>query len=199
MTATMMKLPKSRLFLLLAAALVPAACAGPGPRSAAPAPVTVDAGGHVVRPNAERGRDDTIGRTVASRLSESDAGAFRNVSVLAWDGAVLLTGAVAKPEQRRRAGQIAGAVGGVSTVHNELTLVEAAAAAAFVADAGGEQRLQTALSGRSDIAGAYAVRMVNGVVYLLGTARSAEDVARATDFARDADGVKWVVEHVAIR
>ena len=119
--------------------------------------------------------------------------------MLAWDHAVLLTGAVARPEQRRRAEQIAKATDDVAVVFNDLILSESPDAVAFVPETGHEQRIYAGLLGQDDISGAYVVRMVNGVVTLLGTARSAEDVAKAVAFARDADGVKWVVNHVAVK
>ena len=59
--------------------------------------------------------------------------------------------------------------------------------------------IDAGLLGQDDIAGAYVVRVVNGVVTLMGTARSAEDAAKAAAFARDAEGVKWVVDHVAVK
>ena len=188
----------------LSCALLLAACAQPGGNavplsSTAPAVVSTDAAGRVVRERAGRNLDDSIGQAVLFQLRRNDAGAFKGVSVLAWDRAVLLTGAVTKPEQRRRAEQIARATDGVGTVFNDLCLDEDPASAAFVPETGREQRIYAGLLGQDGIAGAYVVRMVNGVVTLMGTARSADDVARAAAFAGDADGVKWVVNHVAVK
>lgn len=188
---------------LLLGTLLLAACAQPGASTGGVAPtasaVTVDSAGRVVRYRAERNMDDSTGRAVLSSLRQNDAAAFKGVSVLAWDRAVLLTGAVAKPEQRRRAEQLAKAVADVDVVFNDLILSETPDAIAFVPETGFEQRIYAGLLGQDDIAGAYEVRMVNGVVTLMGTARSAEDVAKATAFARDSEGVKWVVSHVAVK
>lgn len=194
----------SKTLSLLCAVLLLSACAQPGAMGdAATTPAasaaTVDSAGRVVRARAERHQDDSIGRAVLALLRQSDAAAFQGVSVLAWDRTVLLTGAVAKPEQRRRAEQIAKAADGVEAVFNDLGLAEDPAATAFIPEVGREQRIYAGLLGQDDISGAYVVRMVNGVVTLLGTARSAEDVAKATAFAREAEGVKWVVNHVAVK
>ncbi len=193
----MTKIIRSSVSLLCL--LLLAACAQPGGGASSPSAVTTDAAGRVVRPRAERNQDDSIGRTVLSQLRQNDAAAFRGVSVLAWNHAVLLTGAVTKPEQRRRAEQLAKAADGVEVVFNDLNLAEDPTAAAFVPETGREQRIYAGLLGQDDIAGAYVVRVVNGVVTLMGTARSAEDAAKAAAFARDAEGVKWVVDHVAVK
>lgn len=190
---------KTRVSLLLCALLL-TACAQPGSVTAPSAStVTVDGAGRVVRARADRNQDDSVGRSLLFQLRQSDAAAFKGVSVLAWDRAVLLTGAVAKPEHRRRAEQLAKATDGVDVVFNDLTLAEAPDAITFVPETWREQRIYAGLLGNEDISGAYVVRMVNGVVSLLGTARSAEDVAKAVAFARDAEGVKWVVNHVAVK
>jgi hyperosmotically inducible protein len=176
-----------------------AACAQPGPSSppaSSASPVTLDSTGRVTRLRAERNQDDSLGRAVLGALRGNDSGAFKGVSALAWDGAVLLAGAVAKPEQRRRAETLAKEAGARS-VHNELVLDENPAQPAFVPDVAREQKIYAALLGRQDVTGAYVVRMVNGVVTLLGSAVSLDDVARAMDAVRGMDDVKWVVNRVS--
>jgi hyperosmotically inducible protein len=191
---------KMRLSLLLSALLL-AACAAPGPesRTPQPSPVSVDQSGRVVRARADRNQDDSIGRGIQAALRQSDAVAFKTVSVLAWDNVVLLTGAVAKPEHRRRAAQVARDWSDVRLVHDDLVMAEDFASTAYLPDPVREQRIYAGLLGQNDVTGAYVVRVVNGVATLLGTARSADDVAKAMAFARDVEGIKWVVDHVDIR
>jgi hyperosmotically inducible protein len=62
-----------------------------------------------------------------------------------------------------------------------------------------EQQISAGLLGNDAVSGAYSVRVVNGVAYLLGTTRSKADVDRAADFARGFDGIKWVVTKVSVR
>jgi hyperosmotically inducible protein len=191
---------KMRLSLLLSALLL-AACAAPGPESGTPqqSPVSVDQSGRVVRARADRNQDDSIGRGIQAALRQSDAVAFKTVSVLTWDNVVLLTGAVAKPEHRRRAAQVARDWSGVRLVHDDLVMAEDSASTAYLPDPVREQRIYAGLLGQNDVTGAYVVRVVNGIATLLGTARSADDVARAMAFARDVEGIKWVVDHVDVR
>ncbi|KIL97534.1 putative periplasmic or secreted lipoprotein [Paramagnetospirillum magnetotacticum MS-1] len=173
-----------------------------GPTVSAPprgGDVSVDAQGRVVRPRAERNWDDSVGKKVQSLLIQSDREAFKGVSVRAWDGGVLLTGAVAKPDQRRRAAETARSVEGVSQVFDDLVLTENPGHPNYVPDANLEQRIYAGLLGDDGISGAYVIRMVNGVAFLQGTTRSRADAEKAADFVRGFDGVKWVVDRVSVR
>jgi hyperosmotically inducible periplasmic protein len=187
------------LAALALAGCAPSATVSPTGQPAATTAAAAPAAERVVRPRAERNRDDAVGKQVSGRLGQADKAAFRGVSVLVWDKAVLLTGAVAKPEQRRRAEQLAKVPEEVAVVFDEIVLADDPDSATFVPDRAREQRIYAGLLGQDDIGGAYEVRVVNGVAYLLGTTRSAEDAARALAFVRDAEGVKWVVSHVAVK
>ncbi|CAA7622819.1 BON domain-containing protein [Magnetospirillum sp. SS-4] len=191
---------KTRLSLLLLPVLLLAACAAPPPPSPPqPSAVKLDPIGRVIRARGERDQDDAMGRGIRTALLQDDSAAFKGVSVLAWDGVVLLSGAVSKPEHRRRAARIARDRDGVRVVHDGLVLAEDPGAVTYLADTGRERRIFAGLMGNDDIAGAYVVRVVNGIATLLGTTRSAADLAKASAFARDVEGIKWVVEHVEVR
>lgn len=153
----------------------------------------------MVRPRADRNWDDALERRVKSALTAADSAAYRGVTARAWDGAILLTGAVVKPGLRRSAVEIAGGVEGVAQVFDELALSENPASPAYLPDTALEQRIYAGLLGQDAVTGAYEVRVVNGIAYLQGSARSREDVGRAAEFVRGFDGVKWVVDRVAVR
>jgi hyperosmotically inducible periplasmic protein len=175
---------------------------GNGPVTGAPpahSQMTVDSLGRVVRLRAERNWDDSIGREALSALRDDDGETFRGVSVLAWDGGVLLAGAVTKPEQRRRAEQLVRSVEGVTQVYDELALAENPGLPQYVPDVAMEQRIYAGLLGQDAVLGAYVVRVVNNIAYLQGSTRSKADAERAVEFARDFDGIKWVVNHISVR
>jgi len=161
--------------------------------------LSLDSQGRVIRLRPERNWDDAVGQRALSTLNQADREAFKGVSVRAWDGGVLLTGAVAKPEQRRRADQLVGGIEGVTQVYDELALAENPAHPMYVPDAHLEQRIYAGLLGNDAISGAYVVRVVNGVAYLQGSARSKADADKAAEFARGFDGIKWVVDRVSVR
>lgn len=198
-----MKRPAKALCLCLAL-LGLAACAPdqPAPTLTAPPRTTdlsFDSLGRVVRPRGERNWDDAVGQRAVALLNQADKEAFKGVSVRAWDGGVLMTGAVTKPELRRRAEQLIRSVEGVSQVHDELVLAENPGQTAYVPDGNLEHRIYKGLLGNDDINGAYVVRVVNGVAYLQGTTRTKADVDKAAAFVRGFDGVKWVVDRVSVR
>jgi osmotically-inducible protein OsmY len=181
---------------LMAAALL-AGCAPEGPKPAAtaepqaPAPVPT-------RSRSEMNRDDGVARVVMRRLAETDRDAFRAVTAEVWNGRALLIGAVAKPDLRRRAAGVAKGVDGVAEVIDELVLAEPKAFAAFAPVAQTENDLRGRILSDDAVKGFYAVRVVNGVAYLLGAAPSAAEVDRVKAIAMDNPSVKWVVSHVSV-
>lgn len=158
-----------------------------------------DTDGRVVRPRAERNWDDAVGKRAQSMLLQADRDAYKGVSVRAWDGGVLLTGAVSKPEQRRRAAEIVRTVEGVTQVSDDLVLTENPAHPMYLPDTGLEQRIYAALLGNDAVMGAYVVRVVNGVAFLQGTTRTKADADKAAELVRGFDGVKWVVDRISVR
>lgn len=148
------------------------------------------------RPAAEQRQDETLKAEVARKLTELDRRLFRAVSVEAAGARVLLTGAVAKPEQRRRVVQMAQSTAGVAEVVDELVLAEEKTFDAYTPDAGRERQVADALAADPRTAsGWWVVRVVNGVVFLLGKAASPEQAEDAKAVVLDIEGVKWLVNH----
>jgi osmotically-inducible protein OsmY len=171
--------------LILLATLVLAACQG----AADPKPeITI-----LDRPRNVANRDDVIQNVVKMKIHGLDQTAFRAVTAEAWDGHVVLLGAVAKPEQKRRAEQAARTIQGVVDVTNDLTLAEATQLDRFLPDLGREYDLRALLGidGRAGL----TVRVINGVAYLIGAA-DPESASRLKDQAGDSEGIKWVVTHI---
>lgn len=178
---------------MVLALILPAGCAplgdGPGPGVSTPA----SGRGITVRPS-----DESLAATVRARLAETDRDSFQGVSVLVWNSAVLLTGAVIRPEQRHRAEQAARAVPGVTGVHNELQLAEKAVLNSFSPDTGREAAILTRIATHPDLTGSFTLRIVHGVAYLLGSAPTRAAAENAADLIREGDDVKWVVDLVAV-
>jgi hyperosmotically inducible periplasmic protein len=142
---------------------------------------------------ASRPHDEALTASVLRRLHEADTSAFRAISATVLGNRVMLTGAVIKPDHRRRAERAAAEVDGIVTVHNSLLVAEAGTFPLFVPDTARERDLMGMLTAAGDIAmGNYDLRMVNGVVYLLGTARSAAELERVKAVLMGVAAVKWV-------
>lgn len=167
--------------------LLLAACAHDGAPTAAggPPPAVPAEAVAIVAPG------DDLAALVAARLQAEDATAFRAVSVKTVGGAVLLTGAVTKPSLRRQAEAAAAAVAGVAAVHDDVLLAEAPAFPQFLPDSAHERALAERLAGQPEAAG-IAVRVVDGVAYLVGTAASAADLERIKTRLMDDPALKWV-------
>lgn len=156
----------------------------------APRPTVSASPALVERPPAVSAADESRKANVVRRIAELGP-AYRAVTVETWGGRVLLMGAVIKPEQRRKAAQIARE--GAVEVLNELVLTEDRGLDQFRPDPAREDALRRHL-GLGDGA---AIRVVAGVAFLLGAAppdQAATLRAEASDF----EGIKWVVAHFAV-
>ncbi len=144
-----------------------------------------------VRARAESNRDDALKAMIERHLHEIDRRAMRAVTVEVWRGRALLMGAVAKPDQRRKAEAAARAATGVSEVVNELVLAEDKALDLFAPDTAREDAVRAALGleGRAGV----TVRVINGVAFLLGAAASKDQAEAMKADALDVEGIKWAV------
>lgn len=184
-----------RLAVMVCAALL-AACAQ---QPAAPKGVPVPPPVKVERSRIEMNRDDALTRLVGQRLLAADKDALRAITVEVFEGRALMAGAVAKPEHRRRAEAAARAVEGVTEVFNEVVVAEEKTFANYAAHPALERDLRSRMLDDRSLGGVYALRMVNGVAYLLGTVGSPDEVDRAKALLADAEGVKWVVAYIKVR
>lgn len=161
----------------------------------APRPETSAAREYPTRSRMEADRDDAMKHAVARKLATADRAAFAAITVEVWQGRMLLAGAVAKPEHRRRAEAIARSQEGVGEILNEVLLAEPVAWSMFAPDHVREEAVRRAL-GVEGLTNGFTVRVINQVAYLLGRAASADDVARLKAEAIDVEGVKWAVAHL---
>lgn len=144
------------------------------------------------RSRVDANRDDIIKSIVRRRIAELDR-AYRAVHVEAWQGRVMLMGAVVKPEQRRKAEQAAKSVEGVGTVLNELVVAEDKALGIFADDPARAAQVSRAIGTE-----AIVVRVVGGVAFLLGAVSSPDQVLQIKADALDVDGIKWAVAHLMV-
>jgi len=129
--------------------------------------------------------DPKVVEKVAASLSSLDAQAFRAVSMAEVGGTVLLTGAVVRPDQRRQVEQRVAAVPGVTTLSNRIQVTDAASLESYRPD----QTKEKVLGGR--LAPGLAVRVIKGVVYLVGIA-AVEDVDRVKETVAADPTLQWV-------
>jgi osmotically-inducible protein OsmY len=144
--------------------------------------------------------DATASQQVKARLMAADAQAFQEVDVEVASRNLLLSGTVPTPEHRQAAETIARSARTIDNVYNELVVGEPSS---LVRNA--QDELITAQI-RTRLAASPAVRAVNvnietfhGNVYLMGTARSEQELRRAAEIASVVSGVRRVVSFMQVR
>lgn len=154
-------------------------------------PIVTDHGERTVGSVIDDGNIETI---TAVNLRKSDP-ALRasHITVISFNGVVLLVGQVPTPENRDAAADIAHRVQNVRQVHNELTIGANISIWARLHDSWltGKIKTRLAFSSNAD-AGRVKVITENGVVYLMGLLTRAESDA-AVEVARHSSGIQKIV------
>lgn len=116
-----------------------------------------------------------------------------------YDRDVLLTGHAAEPEMKRQAVEVASRVPGVRHIYDHIG-VGPPGTWDVAKDTWITTELRSKLMLERGIrSGNYKVETSDGSVYLMGTARSQEELNKATYLARYIPGVRRVVSYVSIR
>lgn len=144
--------------------------------------------------------DAAASNQVKMRLMAADSAAFQEVDVEVAGGNLLLSGVVPTEEHKQAAETIARSVGTIHNVYNEV----------FVGPHSGlvrsaQDELITAQI-RTRLTASPSVRAINinietfqGNVYLMGTARTDQELRRAAEIASVVGGVRRVVSFVQVR
>ncbi len=169
------------------------------------APAIVAGGaGAVAATTSERGLGGTfddigIKAGIQKRWFEKDADLVKRLDLVVQEGRVLITGIARTPEQKLMASQIAWEAQGVREVINETTLDGSVTFSSYTKDTWITTKLRTLMTFDGDVAGRnYTIETVNGVVYLMGYARSQDELNRVTTHASGIDGVQKVVSYVRV-
>jgi osmotically-inducible protein OsmY len=144
--------------------------------------------------------DDLIWTKVQARWLNNDADMFSKVRLQIQEGRLLLTGVVQKPSARVTAVRLAWEVDGVKEVIDEIKVAEAPDLGQTLQDQWIAQALRNKMLLDSEIRSVnYSVEAVEGTLFLMGIARSREELQRVIDHARDISYVRKVVSYVRIR
>jgi len=142
--------------------------------------------------------DAAVSNEIKSKLVAN--GGLSEVDVEVAAGLVLLSGRVWTPELRLKAESLAWSVRRADDVANEIRVE---APGGFFANASDElisTRVRSRLLGSSSVqANNFNVETYGGTVYLLGIARSANELEQAAEEASLVGGVNQVVSYVRLR
>jgi osmotically-inducible protein OsmY len=122
------------------------------------------------------------------------------LSLSVYDGRVLVTGIVSNPEFKTEAVRLAWQVKGVKEVNDEILVSNRSTIGNTARDELIKTRLRSALLFDGDIRSVnYSIDVVNGLVFLNGSARSQAELDKVIDYARNISDVKKVVNYARIR
>jgi osmotically-inducible protein OsmY len=160
-------------------------------------------GGYVAA--QERGVDGTasdfaIKTDIAKAFTGTDPRLQTGITTTVYNGRVLLTGRVATPDMKAAAVQIAGRTHDVRAVYDEIELAPAEGFWDSAQDTWISTRVRSEMVADTAIRSVnYTIDTENGSVFLIGSARSQDELDRATRIARYVPGVKRVVSYVELR
>jgi len=143
--------------------------------------------------------DVTTEAEIIAELFRADQDLFIGTEVRVVEGRVVLTGTVPKPEQRLEATRIAWNAHGVKQVDNEIQVEDESGIIDYAKDAWISTQLKSKILTDLKVMDInYSLETVNGVVYVIGIARSQQELERVINYARNIGGVVRVVSHVRI-
>ena len=117
-----------------------------------------------------------------------------------YEGRVLITGRVPNPAWIEDAIRIAWRVKGVQQVYNEITVGPIPDTGADLSDGFISTRLRNELLWDADVRSInFIVTTADHVVYIIGSARTPDELERVTAYARNVPNVRRVVSYVQVR
>lgn len=144
--------------------------------------------------------DTEIKARIISLYSESDYALNDQVTMVVRQGNVLLTGTVESPKAHMEAVRLAWAARGTREVHDELkTGQESEGFGTMAKDSWISTQLKTKILFDEKIHSInYSLHTIEGVVYLMGIAKTQEELQHLIQVAKGISGVQKVVSYVRI-
>ena len=169
------------------------------------APAIIGGGAYAVSSaTSERGLGGTfsdvdIQASINKRWWDFDADMNKRFNLTVTEGRVLITGQARDQQQKMDASRLTWEVKGVKEVMNEADVVGSTTIGTYSKDLWISTKLRTYMTFDSKIAGRnYTIDTVKGTVYLMGIARSQEELNRVTNEASHIDGVTRVVSYARV-
>ena len=163
------------------------------------------AGGGYATLGQERSAQDQV-RDVATRSlvsqswNEYSPDLPHNLDANVYEGRVLITGRLANEQLRQEAVQRAWKVEGVKEVYDEIEVGPDTHFSDEARDTVISTRLKNDLVWDGQVKSInYTIKTENGTVYIIGSARSKDELERVTGYARNIPNVRRVVSYVRVR
>lgn len=183
------------LFAVLAAAAL-SGCVGAAVGGAA----TVGVAAYDERGIDGVAQDFKLATEVRGKFIDADASLPTKVSVEVYEGRALLTGVVQDEKKRAEAVNLAWKVPNIKDVINEIQLAPSTGVADYSRDAWITGQIKSKMTFDEKILSInYHVETVNKIVYLIGLARSQDELDRVLNIARSIAYVQGVKSHVRVK
>ena len=152
------------------------------------------------RSTSDQLKDTTIGALVSQSWNQFNPALADDLTATVYEGRVLVTGRVPNDQWRAEAIQRTWKVENVKEVQNEIEVGPDTHFADTLHDKTISTRLTSDLVFDSQVKSInYTIRTANGIVYIVGSARSQAELERVTGYARNIPNVRKVVTYVRIR
>jgi osmotically-inducible protein OsmY len=167
--------------------------------------VAAAAGGAAVAASADRGigdqvNDATIKAAISAVWRKTNSEMASGLGCDVYEGRVLITGRVPNPPWIEDAIRIAWRVKGVQQVYNEITVGPTSSTGDDLGDGFISTRLRNELVWDADVRSVnFIVTTSDHIVFLLGSARTPDELERVTSYARNIPNVRRVVSYVQVR
>lgn len=145
--------------------------------------------------------DSTIRVGVLSQWRTLPEVVYSNLELVVHSGRVMVLGCVETPEQQIEAVRLAWRVKGVKEVIDEMTIGQSSKKiGVFAKDTLMTTQLKGVLTFQKGVQSlSYDYKTYGGVVYLIGTAGTFEELQSVLDCARSIKGVREVVNHIRLK
>jgi osmotically-inducible protein OsmY len=125
---------------------------------------------------------------------------YGDVDLTVFEGRLMLTGTMKSEEGRRTLIENAWKADGVDQVIDEIFVGDGTSLGQGLEDGRIDAALRARLIADGDVkSGRFKTSVSNGVVYLLGVARTEAELQEAIEIARSVSGVDKVVSHVLVK
>jgi len=143
--------------------------------------------------------DAEIKTNITKRLLSTADDLFFDVSSDSYEGRVMLTGSVKTQRDRERAAALVQGLRGVKIVYNEIQVTDKGGFKNTANDVWINAKLKAKYLAETGIKSVnLRWRVVNGMVYLLGFARSQKERELMIAVTKNTNYVTGVVEHIAV-
>lgn len=161
------------------------------------------AGGYTLatqeRSPQQMAQDAAIGAVAHKNWADYNADLARDLTATVYDGRLLITGIVPTAEWKEKAGQLATNIDGVKEVNNEVQVGQPTNLAQDARDNIVSNTLRAQLLTDSQVRSTnFTVHTLNGIVYILGYARTTGERDLVLSYARNLANVSRVVSFIRV-